>query len=142
MLLDVRPVKVDGGGLRYLGSRVRTFTPTEADTPIVSIGGWPPPEDAVPDQLSPIAGFGVATPCAATSVGPTYTELLLGFERVGEDGGGWEGLYVDYLVNGERKTLQIDHDMRSAGHKSVVRSRTKRAATPIPDTQPGAGQDV
>lgn len=115
VLQDVRPVSEDGRGFRYLGSRVRTFTATEEDTPIISIGGWPPPPETVPDALSPVAGYEVSTPCQGTSPGPDYTELLLGFERVGEDGGGWKGLYVDYSVNGDRKTLQIDHDMRICG---------------------------
>ena len=87
VLEDVSPVTVDGDGFQYLGSRVRTFTRTEANTPVVSIGGWPPPPDTVPDQLNPVDGYIVSAPCAATSEGPSYTELLLGFERVGSDGG-------------------------------------------------------
>ena len=34
------------------------------------------------------------------------------FERVGEDGGGWDGLSVGYSLNGERKVLQIDQQRR------------------------------
>jgi hypothetical protein len=115
VLEAVSPVRVDGDGFEYLGSRVRTFAATDDNTPVISIGGWPPPEDAVPDRLSPVAGYEVSTPCLATSPGPSYTELLLGFQRVGSEGGGWEGIYVGYSVNGDRKVLQIDHDMKICG---------------------------
>ena len=113
VLQDVRPVSEDGRGFRYLGSRVRTFTATEEHTPIISIGGWPPPPGNGSRCAQPCRRLrGVHAVPGDVTGDRDYTELLLGFERVGEDGGGWKGRDVDYSVNGDRKTLQIDHDMR------------------------------
>ena len=90
-LEDVRPVTVDGAGFRYLGSRVRSFTWTAADGPIISVGGWPPPTDTIPGSNERRQRVRGLDPRQGLAEGPQYTELLLGFERVGSDGGGWEG---------------------------------------------------
>jgi hypothetical protein len=114
-LEGVRPVAIDGAGFRYLGSAIRSFTWSAVDTPIVSIGGWPPPPAIVADKLSEVDGYGVSTPCQGVVESPQYTELLLGFQRVGSDGGGWAGIYVDYSVDEQQNALQIDHDVMICG---------------------------
>lgn len=114
VLVDVRPTNVDGDGFRYVGSGVRTFRWTEDEAPLISVGGWPPPAEFVPGTVSPVSGYEVSRPCVHRA-GQPYTELLLGFERVGSQGGGWRGMYVDYTVGGAERVLEIDHHMLICG---------------------------
>ena len=35
-------------------------------------------------------------------------EVLVGFERVGDSGGGWSGILVDYMVADDPRTLLVN----------------------------------
>lgn len=108
-----------GTGFRTLGTKVRTFTPTRTVTPIISVDGYPPPTDKVPDSGSDVPGFAVATPCSNRPEEP-YTELLVGLGRAGSDGGGWKGIKIEYLVDGRTRTLELDHDLLICGDANPV----------------------
>jgi hypothetical protein len=98
----------------YLGAVVRTYAPSDADVPIVSVAGFPPP--AGPSMRAPedVAGYVVATPCDA-SPADRYTELLIGLRRVGSEGGGWDGILVTYEADGRAYVLEIERGMYICG---------------------------
>src|SRR5207253_8081634 len=92
------------GDFNILGMGIRSFTPTQTNTPISSTTGYPP---SVPDAISPAIGYRVETVCG-NGPGAPYTELLIGFSRKGTQGGGWRGLEVAYPVHGESHVLHLD----------------------------------
>lgn len=57
----------------------------------------------------------VALADSAEARASDYTELLIGLERVGIDGGSWEGVEIRYSVDGRSYTLLVEHDMRICG---------------------------
>jgi hypothetical protein len=110
----VAPVSTVGTGFRLLGVGVRTFRFTPSHHPIISVSPWPPPPGVVPDEIHPIRGYSVSTPCQHVA-GMDYTELLVGLGRVGTTGGGWHGIAIDYHVGGDRRVLVLDHDLQICG---------------------------
>jgi hypothetical protein len=92
-LIGVSPRKSLGAGFRVLGVSVRTFVPSDTDSPIISVATYPP-SSVFADPLSRITGYLVRAPCA-TGPSDQYTELLVGLAKVGDDGGGWQGINVD-----------------------------------------------
>jgi hypothetical protein len=104
-----------GSGFAYLGSLVRTFTWTSDHTAIGSVTGFPPPAEFVaPDIPSDPVGYAVLTPCDAT-LEEGYTELLVGLALTGPDGGGWEGILVEYEVNDRVRVVEIQRGMKICG---------------------------
>ena len=92
------------GSFRYLGSRVREFTPSGSDNPIFSNNGFPP---NVPDDLQTVDRYHVTAGCSLDERSATYTEILLGIGRVGDSGGGWTGEEVSYRVGDRRYILEL-----------------------------------
>jgi hypothetical protein len=115
VLQSMSPIKEVGTGFRYLGSGVRLFRVSDDDSPLIGVDGWPPPKHFVPDRIAQLSGFVVSTDCSAGERGSDYTELLIGLERVGTDGGGWEGIEIRYSMDGRSYTLLVDHDMKICG---------------------------
>lgn len=86
ILDSVSPEATVGSGFRLLGAKIRQFTlDWNSHTPIISVVGYPPPASFVPDQLHDVEGFAVTSPCTHPPTG-SYTELLIGMKRVGNDG--------------------------------------------------------
>jgi hypothetical protein len=119
VIRQVGPAATLGSGFRDLGIGIRMFEPTLSHEPIISVPGFPPPTDKVPDSLANVSGFEVATPCTNTPR-QQYTELLIGLGKIGDDGGGWKGIKVDYEVDGRSFTLLIDHDLLVCGKADPV----------------------
>jgi len=110
---SVAPTKTVGDGFRFLGAQVRQFAPTRSHTPILSLDGYPP---ALPDTLHPAKGFSVTTPCSKNGLPPTYTELLIGFDRASTaGGGGWRGIDVTYATGGRRHVVTLGYDILICG---------------------------
>jgi hypothetical protein len=118
-LQAVGPLTTLGSGFRFVGSGVRTFTPTSAHTPIISVDSYPPPASEVPDALAPVGGYAVETPCSNGPREP-YTELLVGLAMQGDDGGGWKGIKVVYVVDGRSRAVTLDHDLLICGRSNPV----------------------
>ena len=115
ILESVTPTATVGIGFQLLGIGVREFDPSQTHTPIISVGGWPPPKDQVPDQIQPVQGFEVSNPCGQSPNTGGYTELLIGLGRVGIDGGGWQGLEIGYTVGGRHRILAVRYDVEICG---------------------------
>lgn len=115
ILRGVEPLRTVGAGFEDLGSAVRTFTMSQDHTPIISVEGWPPPRDFVPDSTVPVIGAVVTNSCRADPSDDMYTELLIGLGKRGSDGGGWEGIAVTYEVGGREFMLELDHDLQICG---------------------------
>jgi hypothetical protein len=92
------------GSYRYLGARVREFSPSESHSPLFSTIGFPPD---VPDDLLAIEGHDVSAGCSADDRRHTYTEVLLGIARDGGRGGGWTGQEIGYRVGDRRYVLEL-----------------------------------
>jgi hypothetical protein len=107
VLSAVRPREVVGTGFRHLGTLSRAFDQTASHTRISSVIGFPPPEDMVPDDLVEAEGTVIDEACHQEHVAPMI-EVLVGFERVGDTGGGWSGILVDYQVADSARTLHVD----------------------------------
>jgi hypothetical protein len=110
----VGPALSVGAGYRYLGALVRRFTPTDVDTPVVSTHPFPPPAAVAPDVLAPAIGSIVDTPCTVDGTG-AYTELLIGLELTGPEGGGWQGIDIGYSADGQKQIVGLDHDLLICG---------------------------
>jgi hypothetical protein len=110
----IAPRATVGSGFAYLGSRVRTFRHVPGHTGIISVEGFPPDPAVVPDQLSDAIGYHVTTSCD-TDIADGYTELLVGLELTSADGGGWDGLLVEYEFRGSFRSLEINHGMFVCG---------------------------
>lgn len=121
VLEDVQAHATVGAGFVELNVRVRNFVETKEHTPIISVDGYPPPESEVPDPLQDVHGFTVSTRCGTPAQrGNEYTELLVGLERVGDDGGGWQGIDVSYTVGGRPYVLSIDYGVLICGRTVMV----------------------
>jgi hypothetical protein len=107
------------GTFRFLGTSVREFSPTSADTPLISIDGYPPSPSQIPDVLHVVKGYSVTTDCANGPSDP-YTELLVGLGREGATGGGWKGIEVSYNLGGSLFVLALDHDLLVCGTATAV----------------------
>lgn len=123
-LRDISARNTLGTGFKYLGARVRTFTQTTTHTPIISVAGFPPPPGFVPDQLDPVNGTAVTAACS-NGIGQPYTELLVGMGRVGsgrvgDDGGGWQGILIDYTSGGQQYRLSLDHNLLICGRSDPI----------------------
>jgi hypothetical protein len=125
----VEPSATVGTGFRFVGSLIRTFdlepgvdSPHE---PIGSVDGYPPPARFAPDHLSDAVGYAVQVRCQHDRPPPTYTELLLGFERTGETGGGWHGIDVRYAYAGRHRVVSLAYDFCFLG--SLVKSECQEA---------------
>lgn len=114
VIRGVAPKATVGSGFAHLGSRIRTFQPTDAHTPIISTSGFPPPETMVPDQLDDAIGRSVATSCDSPYL-DEYTELLIGMAFTSSDGGGWQGMLIDYEVGGHPSILEVDRGLFFCG---------------------------
>ena len=110
-ITSVKPVSTIGVGFRLAGLAARTFEPAGSNLPIGSIEGFPPP---VPDSLSPAIGFLVTTQCAEPP-GPVYSELIVGFDVVGTDGGGWQAIDIGYDAGGHEYILRTRQDLLICG---------------------------
>lgn len=111
---SVTPDRTLGSGFTYLGMGLRVFSPSNGHEPIISYWAYPPPPGVVPDQIRPVVGFAVTTPCVADP-SAELTELLIGISAVGNDGGGWEGLDVAYSSGGQQLVVFINHDLLICG---------------------------
>ena len=107
VLLAVRPRQVVGTGFRHVGTLLRSFNQTASHTRIISVNGFPPPRDLVPDALVEAKGAVVDEGCHQEFASPMI-EVLVGFKRVGNTGGGWSGVLVDYKVADADRTLYVD----------------------------------
>ena len=116
---SIAPTKTVGIGWRLLGTGVRSFSPSAAHMPIISVAGYPPPSQQVPDAILPVASYVVTTVCSDDPAAP-YTELLLGLARTGNDGGGWQGIDIDYEVGGLERRLILDHSFLICGDSNPV----------------------
>ena len=114
VIKSVGPAQSVGSGYRSLGAGIRRFTPTTDHTPVIGLPVWPPDPKVVPDQLAPIDGYAVTTPCSQDPQAP-YTELLIGLGRQGTDGGGWNGVDVAYRVGRAERILAIDQKLFICG---------------------------
>ena len=114
VLIAVRPREVVGTGFRHLGTLRRSFDQTADHTRIISVNGFPPPKDLVPDDLVEAEGTVIDEACHQEYVAPMI-EVLVGFERVGNSGGGWRGILVDYQVAEGARTLHVDLDWLICG---------------------------
>jgi hypothetical protein len=93
----VAPTTSIGSGYKLLGIGVREFAPTPTHETIISTASWPPPISAIPDPIADVRDFAVSTPCSGGAFDP-YTELLVGLGLVSTDGGGWQGIEINYSV--------------------------------------------
>lgn len=107
VLSAVRPREVVGTGFRHLGTLLRSFDQTASHTRISSVNGYPPPRDLVPDVLVEAEGTVIDEACHKEYVAPMI-EVLVGLKRVGDTGGGWSGILVDYQVADDARTLHVD----------------------------------
>lgn len=108
---SVGPSATVGTGFRFIGSLARTFdvepgvdSPHE---PVGSVDGFPPPASFVPDHLSDATGYRVQVRCRHDQPPQTYTELLIGFERTGDTGGGWRGIDIGYGFGGRHRIVSL-----------------------------------
>lgn len=120
VLEDLSPTEVVGDGFRVVGASVREFAVDwSSHAPIITVTGYPPPPQDVPDQLHALEGFAVTSPCPVPGsdgeVPENYTELLVGLARVGNGGGGWRGLEIAYTAAGRHRVLVIQHDLLVCG---------------------------
>jgi hypothetical protein len=110
----VEPSATVGTGFRFLGSLVRTFDPEPGvdspHEPIGSVDGFPPSSKFAPDHLSDAVGYAVQVRCRHDQPPQTYTELLLGFERTDDTGGGWHGIDVGYAYAGRHRFVSLAYD--------------------------------
>jgi hypothetical protein len=137
ILESVTPTVTVGTGFRLLGIGVREFPASQTHTPIISVGGWPPLKSQVPDQIQPVQGFEVSTPCGQNPNTGRYTELLIGLERVGIDGGGWQGLEIGYTVGGRHRILAVRYDVEICGTR--VSCEVPSSVQPVSKYQSGVG---
>jgi hypothetical protein len=115
VLSDVAPHATVGFGFVFLGARVREFTYQPlVHSFISSVVGFPPPSTYVPDPLHEVAGSAVTSPCSQPPSGAS-TELLIGLAKVGDGGGGWQGIDVAYSVGAQSYVLFIDQDLLICG---------------------------
>lgn len=134
VLDSVSPDSTVGSGFSFLGAKVRAFTVDWVDskhTPIISVAGYPPPTNYVPDELHDVKGFEVTSPCNHPPEG-TYTELIVGLGRVGDDGGGWKGIDVAYTVGGQRHVLVLDIGLFICGPETPCQGSTYPPETASP----------
>lgn len=125
----IEPSATVGNGFRFVGSLVRTFDPEPGvdsrHEPIGSVDGFPPPDRYAPDHLSDAVGYVVEVRCRHDRPSQTYTELLLGFERTGDTGGGWRGIDVGYAYAGRHRVVSLAYDFCFIG--SLVTGECKEA---------------
>ncbi|HVD47862.1 MAG TPA: hypothetical protein VNG70_11330 [Candidatus Limnocylindria bacterium] len=106
---SVAPTKTFGSGFQYLGAFVRQFKRSEGSTPMISVDGFPP---QVPDPLHPVHEYSVNDRCQhpKTDRSAPYTELVLGFGRGTETGGGgWMGVDVGYTSGGHHHVVSLGY---------------------------------
>ena len=110
----IAPSTTVGTGFRFIGSLMRTFDPEPGvespHEPIGSVDGFPPPAMFAPDHLSDAVGYAIQVRCQHDRPPQTYTELLLGFERTGDTGGGWHGIDVGYAFAGRHRVVSLAYD--------------------------------
>jgi hypothetical protein len=101
--------------VRFVGAYVREFTPSQVDTPIGSIGGFPP---ILPDKLHQVKGFEVTDVCPQSSdPSRPYTELLIGVmaDPANTGGGGWHGVDVGYASGWRHHVVSLKYDIMICG---------------------------
>lgn len=133
-LRSVTPTRTVGSGFRFLGARVRRFTPGPAHEVLGSVTGFPPPAGTVPDPLSPVAGFVVRDACPPAAAGGPYTELLLGFGAAGPGGGGWDGLTVGYEQAGGSRSVAIAWTFEICGSDAPAACHEEPAPSSVPSS--------
>lgn len=119
VIRGIAPRSTVGTGFAYLGSRVRTLRLAPGHTGIVSTAGFPPDPTLVPDPLSDAIGYRVTTSCD-TDPREGYTELLVGLELTSPDGSGWDGILVEYEVDGRTRVVEINQGMFVCGSAHPV----------------------
>jgi hypothetical protein len=134
VLDSVGPTESIGAGWRFLGAKVREFTPAwpRTHTPIISVSGYPPPTNMVPDPLYDVHGYTVTTQCHFSPDGP-YTELLIGLSSTNDDGGiggGWNGVDVGYTYGGRHRVLMIKIGLYFCGTSVAVCHTPTQASVP------------
>jgi hypothetical protein len=100
------------GQAKFLGAKVRQFTPSASDRPIVGVSGYPPD---VPDALLDPAGVIVSGGCSANARQSHYTEVLLGIGREGSGGGGWRAEEIAYHVGSTKYSATLAFGMVICG---------------------------
>jgi hypothetical protein len=125
---SVTPAGPVGGGLKYLGARVREIAPDTSMTTntggIGEVQGFPP---KVTQALRPVAGYRVTHVCtweepqsASNAQGP-YTELDVGDARNAPSaGGGWTGFTVAYSVGSTQYVATWDTGLYACGTGAPV----------------------
>lgn len=137
ILRSVDAAATVGSEFRFLGARLRRFTPTPTHEAMGSVAGFPPPTTVVPDVLSAVAGFVVGDHCPPLS-GGRYTEPLLGFGAAGPGGGGWRGVAVTYEQSGGDRTVTIPWTMAICGTDARFACHDEPTASPPPSSAMGA----
>lgn len=118
MITSVSGATTVGSGFRVLGVQVRDWIPTSTDTPIISVDQYPVATRAI---LHDAIGFAVTQPCPPPGAMPQrYTELDIGFARIGTDGGGWRGIDIGYTVGGSPMVVRLNHDLLVCGASVAV----------------------
>jgi hypothetical protein len=106
---SVTPTETFGSGFRYIGAFIHEFTPSQGGSPIISVDGFPP---HLPEALQPLAGYAVKYRCQHPHLDRTvpYSELILGFGRGSETGGGgWLGVDVGYTSGGHHHVVSLGY---------------------------------
>ncbi len=116
VITSVGPESTIGAGFEVLGTQVRDWSPTQTDSPIISVDRWPVSTHA---ELHPAVGFTVTQPCSE-GVLARYTELLIGLARVGTSGGGWQGILVGSDVSGKHGVLAIKQNIAICGPSVIA----------------------
>jgi hypothetical protein len=102
---SVEPLATIGDGFDFLGAMVR-----DARAPyggVISSAGFPP-EGANESAYREAVGATIEVQCQTASQG---LELVIGFEKIGDSGGGWEGVDVHYSLGEREYVLEINNLM-------------------------------
>jgi hypothetical protein len=133
----VEPTQSVGTDFRVRRVLIRAFLETQTHRPIVGVEGYPPPVSEVPDELVQADGYVVRSQCSAGDQG-SYTELLIGLEMTGPDGGGWNGIDISYTSQGQERTLHLDQDLLICGPAVQRDAAVKADCSDVPSATPQA----
>jgi hypothetical protein len=109
VLESVSALATVGAPPELLGTSLRTFRPSDTNTPIIGAVGYPP---AVPDTLVPAVGATITSSCETPD---SYTELLIGLAPESGKGGGWTGESIGYAVDDRHYTLSLENHLVFCG---------------------------
>lgn len=110
---SVVPHATQGSGFEHLGTVVRRLT-IPGDSPIISVDGFPPSGSTPPLDVE---GFVVDAPCQPRPP-EVSNEIDIGLAQVGDDGGGWLGVDIHYVVDGRAYVLEAAANFLICGHST------------------------